>query len=614
MSGLSAVRRSGLNRGQSFLAKLWARVRQPQPDVSGSAGLWRIEGPFDSSYSLAIENREIALALSALGESVSLESRDGPGPFAPDPAFLQQNPMLAAMWERGCSGPEADVVLRNAYPPSVTGMPGAFRGLVCYAWEESGFPPDYVRDFNANLHLVTVISRFVAKVLRDNGVHVPIRVIGCGIDQIARLDSADAIRDAQQDARQKYQLGDAFCFLHVSTCLPRKAVDVLLEAWRRAFTRDDNVVLVIKGSPNHHHRIQDEVAALAAAHPEQARIVAINEQLSPADVHALYRAADVVVCASRGEGFGLPLAEALALGKPVIATAHGGQMDFCTPDNAWLCDYDFAYTTSHVSTPGSVWAEPRLESLVDCLRQARSTSPQERRRRGRHGRKRMQRAFVWRQVADNLRAAVMEVKRLDVTREPRIAWVSPWNTPSTIAEHSRALVSCIAPERLRILANRTAPPASPDEPYVTRCRDDDGAASVASLHEAIQAAAADAVVIQFDAGVFSVGALGALADRLTAEGKAVYIFLHSTTAGHAAGEPLSTIAKSLKRARRVFVSTVDGLNWLKRLGIVGNATLLPLGLPAIGGLAMPEPAAAISARLDALITGEFRNPQPDSAV
>ena len=53
-----------------------------------------------------------------------------------------------------------------------------------------GSRPIMCVEFNCNLDLATVTSRYVAKVLRDNGVRAPIRVIGDGIDQITRLDSA----------------------------------------------------------------------------------------------------------------------------------------------------------------------------------------------------------------------------------------------------------------------------------------------------------------------------------------------------------------------------------------------------------------------------------------
>ena len=174
---------------------------------------WSVQGPFDSSYSLAIVNRELARALVRAGEKVTLTSRDGPGRFDPDDAFLGANPDIAGMVDWDGGGPCPDVCLRNQYPPHVADMRGGLRVLANYAWEESGFPADWVDEFNASLDLLTVTSTYVAKVLRDNGVRVPMRVVGNAVDQVlAGGTSAPAPRDASAPFR----------FLHVSSGFPRK--------------------------------------------------------------------------------------------------------------------------------------------------------------------------------------------------------------------------------------------------------------------------------------------------------------------------------------------------------------------------------------------------------
>ena len=208
-----------------------------------------------------------------------------------------------------------------------------------YAWEESGFPPEWIREFNTTLNLITVTSSYVAKVLRDNGVRVPVRVVGNGVDPTL------GTRGLPPDAQTRR---GSFRFLHVSSGFPRKGLDVLLSAWSDTFTRDDAVELVIKTFPNPHNQIEAELRSFYMNHPNGAPISLINEVLPADDLHELYLSADALVCPSRGEGFGLPMAEALALAKAVITTAYGGQSDFCTADTAWLCDYTFAYAKSHI--------------------------------------------------------------------------------------------------------------------------------------------------------------------------------------------------------------------------------------------------------------------------
>ena len=569
-------------RLEAYLREIGVEVNLacPTRNVPALRG-FRIEGPFDSSYSLAIVNRELAGALADQGERVTLVSRDGPGPFPPNATFLAANPELAAMWQGGNREHRANVALRNLYPPVVADLKGELRGLACYAWEESGFPPEWVSDFNASLDLVAVTSSYVAKVLRDNGVRAPIKVIGDGIDQILRLE--EQYRPQQGTLQKEYSLGHSFCFLHISSGLPRKGIDILLAAWARAFTRDDDVVLVIKTVPNQHHDVENDVAAFTKAHPQHAQIVVINEDLDAHRVYELYRVADAIVGVSRGEGFGLTLAEALAIGKPVIATAYGGQTDFCNAETAWLCDYQFAYARTHLTVPNSVWVEPKLDCLVDCLRAIRASSPQERARRAEAGRAVVHSRFRWKHVAARLKAAVTEVRALDARaiRLPKIAWVSTWNSRCGIAAYSQGLAGAIAPERLLVFANRDATPIEPDPPFVRRCWEQGWIDSLDNLRREIEAVFVDAVVIQFNFGFYRLDALARLIDQLCDRGIPVYLFLHSTLGVE---EPdatirLSDVRELLMRATRLFVHAVHDLNCLKELGLVDNVTLFPFGFP-----------------------------------
>src|SRR5262249_43093580 len=154
------------------------------------------------------------------------------------------NPDIAKMVKRGGTSPM--VCLRNQFPPYVKDMRGAFRVLANYAWEESGFPPEWVREFNASLDLITVTSSYVAKVLRDNGVSAPIHVVGNGIDQVLAVGGSQFVSRSDTNP---------FRFLHVSSGFPRKGLDLLLAAWGTAFTKSDGVELVIKTFPNVHNRI-----------------------------------------------------------------------------------------------------------------------------------------------------------------------------------------------------------------------------------------------------------------------------------------------------------------------------------------------------------------------
>ena len=192
-----------LHRNEAELQRLQAHAH------NGGVLTWRVEGPFDSSYSLAQVNREAARALQQLGHQVVLHSTEGPGDFPANPAFLAINPDLAAMHQRVPAHPHetCDVVSRNLYPPRVADMQGALNLLHPYAWEESGFPAEWVAHFNRSLQAMTCLSTHVQKVLVDNGVRVPMVAVGAGVDHWERILATPGLRFP----------GKRFRFLHVSS-------------------------------------------------------------------------------------------------------------------------------------------------------------------------------------------------------------------------------------------------------------------------------------------------------------------------------------------------------------------------------------------------------------
>jgi len=75
----------------------------------------------------------------------------------------------------------------------------------------------------------------------------------------------------------------------------------------------------------------------------------------------------------RAEGFGLCMAEAMALGKPVVATGYSGNLEYMDAESAFLVDYDLIPIKQHLSfweyfEPGMRWAEPRHDHAVEQLR------------------------------------------------------------------------------------------------------------------------------------------------------------------------------------------------------------------------------------------------------
>src|SRR5262249_39956832 len=133
----------------------------------------------------------------------------------------------------------------------------------------------------------------------------------------------------------------------------------LISAFAEAFSARDDVRLVLKTTHGERYpRERSELQAAVRAVPN----VSVIEKSLPADHYpALYAACDASVSLHRAEGFGLTMAEAMALGKPVIATAYSGNLEFMRPEDSYLVPW--SETTIPRGLPyasGSTWAEPDL--------------------------------------------------------------------------------------------------------------------------------------------------------------------------------------------------------------------------------------------------------------
>jgi SAM-dependent methyltransferase len=192
--------------------------------------------------------------------------------------------------------------------------------------------------------------------------------------------------------RSRKELGlpeDGFLFLFVhdyhSTAARKNPVG-LIEAFKRAFEPGSGAKLVVKSInadklPHEH----DRVLLAAGDHPD---ITLIDAYVSAAEKNAMIEACDCYVSLHRSEGFGLTVAEAMLLAKPVIATRYGGTMEFTTDGNAYLVDWTPVEVGvgAHPYPASGVWAEPDLDQAAELMREV-LTDPEQARERGEAGRR-----------------------------------------------------------------------------------------------------------------------------------------------------------------------------------------------------------------------------------
>ncbi len=141
-------------------------------------------------------------------------------------------------------------------------------------------------------------------------------------------------------SRAELGLPEGFLFLFSFDYLSvfeRKNPLAVVEAFSRVFAHGEGPSLVLKCINGEHDPANHEQLLAAVAEREDIHI--IDRYLSPGEKDGLTAACDCYVSLHRSEGFGLGMAEAMYLGKPVIATGYSGNLDFMTEENSLLVDY-----------------------------------------------------------------------------------------------------------------------------------------------------------------------------------------------------------------------------------------------------------------------------------
>lgn len=529
---------------------------------SGALPQLLFEGPFDGIYSLSQVNRNLAIAAAKSGAmSVSAIPREGVDSYVFDVTELDRTPYLVDLLESPFAFATPSVGLRNMYPPRIRGQVADLRLHLLY-WEEGRLPADLVRQINEHLDGLLAPTRYCAKVFRDSGVKVPIRVIGQGmvnpeVGKSSRL---------QQPRRRPY------VFLHVSSGLPRKGVEELLKAYVSTFTAADDVVLLIKTYQNPSNVLPRLLAdfATSGASPQ---IILDDSKMSDTQIAELYDIADAVVLPTRGEGFNLPAAEALKSGRLLLVTGTGAHMDFCTEQNAVLLKSRFEPSQSHLTEKASYWAQVDVEDLSRHMRDAfegQITKTSE-----------FNYAMEdWNIVFDNIATFVADLESERPVKEKiRIVSISTFNTRCGIAEYTTTLLNEF-PAPLYDIEHwatiETPEAAHLESANVRRFWKHLDGGFAAMCQRAVEQNF-ETVLVQFNFGFFEIIDFFQGIAMLDNAEIPIFVIFHKTADAEVLGRTVSLRhhVAGLAKITRIFVHDIADLNFLAGIGIHENVILLP---------------------------------------
>jgi glycosyltransferase involved in cell wall biosynthesis/predicted Zn-dependent protease len=369
------------------------------------------EGAFRAAHSLALVNHNLTDRLGVLGHSI-----------ARLPAGPEDAPARQASAES--SGTEVEVHVSHFWPARTT-PPEKGRWVFYQPWEFGSIPRLWVETLAPRVDEFWVPSHFVRDCCLQGGLHPDlVHVVSPGTDpQRFHPDAEPTLLPGRR----------AFAFLFVGATIHRKGIDLLLEAYARAFRPDEDVCLVIKDVAARTVYRGQTAEGLIQRYQSSGRtapILHLTDDWTDERLAGLYAACDCLVLPYRGEGFGLPIIEAMATARPVIVPAHGPALEICAEDTAYFVPArtvrlpEAKVGDLELVAPG--WfGEVDVDSLRATLRHVHDHRD-EARARGQVGRARVLGRWTWDHSVAAVERRLRVLAERPARRQGRSASGRPW--------------------------------------------------------------------------------------------------------------------------------------------------------------------------------------------
>ena len=232
--------------------------------------------------------------------------------------------------------------------------------IAYWPWETREFPDAWTRHAR-HFNEIWTPSRFSNEAIQ---MRVPVPVL-------TMPHVIDFPLPGPENVRTKFVLPERlFLFLFVfdmNSLVGRKNPEAVAEAFRRVASKNPATGLVLKTQNGWRNaadmaRLREQLADLPNVH-------LIDRTMPRHELIELMTCCDAFVSLHHAEGFGLCVAEAMYLGKPVVSTDWSATAEYVTPQNGFPVRYRLVTLQDRIDVfaRGTEWAEPDVEHAASCM-------------------------------------------------------------------------------------------------------------------------------------------------------------------------------------------------------------------------------------------------------
>lgn len=281
-------------------------------------------------------------------------------------------------------------------------------------WETDRLPDQFVKACN-EMDEIWTGSPTNAEAIENSGVKVPIFVA----PQPIEIDRKKA---------EPYKLPDQdegmFLFYSIFEWSERKNPEALLRAYLEEFSEDDNVGMLVKTYMNNFQetnmkQVRAKIKAMRYSYGHDgAKIFWVKHLMDRWQMDRLHATGDCYVSAHRGEGWGIPVVEAMLSGHPVISTGYNGVHDYIPSDVGIMLDYEMVPVNNSRNrdwyTRRQNWANVDIDHLKVSMRQMyeeHQENPKQFKKQGEAAREFVKTTFNFKRVGNLLQERLEEISK-----------------------------------------------------------------------------------------------------------------------------------------------------------------------------------------------------------